>query len=75
MRLPITVACAKRIPLFSVLDAIPGIGDRRKRALFDYFTTLDAIKNADVDSLAKVPTMNKQAAEAMFFYFHSPSED
>ena len=56
--------------LFSVLDDIPGIGEKRKRALFDAFTTLDAIRSADVDTLAAVPGMNRSAAEAVYRSFH-----
>ena len=59
--------------LFSVLDEIPGIGDRRKRALFDAFTTLDAIRDADVDTLAAVPGMNRPGAEAVYRFFRSGS--
>lgn len=55
--------------LFSVLDAIPGIGEKRKRALFDAFTTLDAMKSATVDQLAAVPGMSRPSAEAVHAYF------
>ena len=57
--------------LFSVLDEIPGIGDKRKRALFDTFTTLDDIKNADVSALAAAPGMNEASAQAVYDHFHS----
>ena len=56
--------------LFSVLDQIDGIGDRRKRALFDAFVTLDAMKAATVEQLAAVPAMTHATAEAVFAYFH-----
>ena len=56
--------------LFSVLDDIPGIGEKRKRALFDAFTTLDAIRSADVETLAAVPEMNRSSAEAVYRFFH-----
>lgn len=56
--------------LFSVLDEIEGVGDKRKRALFDAFITLDAIKSADVDTLAAVSGMNKTVAQTVYNYFH-----
>lgn len=56
--------------LFSVLDQINGIGERRKRALFDAFVTLDAMKQADVEQLAAVPAMNHVAAQAVYDHFH-----
>lgn len=56
--------------LFSVLDQIDGIGERRKRALFDAFVTLDAMKNASVEALAAIPAMNHAAARAVYAHFH-----
>lgn len=65
----------QKTALFSVLDEIDGIGDRRKRALFDAFTTLNAIKSADVDTLAAVPGMNRPSAQAVYDYFHPPNRE
>lgn len=56
--------------LFSILDQIDGIGDRRKRTLFDAFVTLDAMKAATVEQLAAVPAMTHATAEAVYAYFH-----
>lgn len=50
----------------SILDGIPGIGQRRKIALLKYFGTYAAMRRADVEQLAKVPGMNRKAAEAVF---------
>lgn len=60
----------QKAALFSVLDQISGIGDRRKRALFDAFVTLDAMKAASIEQLAAVPAMNHAAAEAVWTFFH-----
>ena len=57
--------------LLSVLDNIRGIGDARKRALFDAFLTVDAIKAASSDALCKVKGMNRSAADAVWNYFHT----
>lgn len=61
----------QKTALFSILDEIPGIGDKRKRALFDAFTTLDAIRNADIESLCSVAGMTKASAEAVWAHFHA----
>lgn len=61
----------EKTAMFSVLSEIGGVGDKRRRALFDAFTTLDAIKAADIDALCAVPGMNKNAAEAVYNYFRS----
>ena len=60
--------------LLSVLDGIEGIGDTRKRALFDAFITRDAIAGASVEDLTKVKGMSRPAAEAVFRFFH-PADD
>ena len=61
--------------LFSVLDAIPGIGDKRKRALFDAFVTMGALKNATVGQLAAVKGVDKRTAEAVYAFFRQEAED
>ena len=49
----------------SQLDAVPGIGPRRKKALLARFGGLDAIASASVAELAAVPGMNRAAAESI----------
>ena len=60
--------------LFSRLDEIPGIGDKRKRALFDAFVTIHAIEQASVEELAAVKGMSTPAAQAVYAYFHKETE-
>ena len=59
-----------RTALLSELDAIPGVGEKRKRLLFDAFVTRDAIAAADVEALAAVHGMSRPAAEAVYAHFH-----
>ena len=59
-----------RNALYSVLDSIPGVGDKRKRALFDAFLTIDAIKSATQEELAAVSLIDSRTAEAVYRYFH-----
>jgi excinuclease ABC subunit C len=56
--------------LYSQLDAIGGIGEKRKRALFDAFLTVDRIKEASLEELNAVKGMNFPAAKAVFSHFH-----
>ena len=55
----------------SVLDDIPGIGASRRKALMMRYSSLDAIRNAGIEELAATPSMNMQAAEAVYQYFHT----
>ncbi len=47
----------------SVLDDAPGIGPKRKAALLREFGSIDSIREADAEALAKVDGMNMKAAE------------
>jgi excinuclease ABC subunit C len=51
--------------LHSQLDAIPGIGPRRRRALLQKFGSLDAIRDADIQELLQVEGMTKSAAQKL----------
>ena len=55
----------------SVLDDITGIGPRRRRALMKHFTDLETMKEAAVEELANVESMNRQSAQAVYDFFHS----
>ena len=54
----------------SELDEIPGIGTKRKQALFNAFGDLDAIRRASIDELRDVQGMNEKSARAVWEYFH-----
>lgn len=54
----------------SVLDDIPGIGPARRKALMRSFPSLDAIREAAVEELLKLPAMNEGAARAVYEFFH-----
>jgi excinuclease ABC subunit C len=47
----------------SVLEEVPGIGDKRKRALLAHFGSLKRIRAAGIDEIAAVPGFNAQLAE------------
>ena len=49
----------------SVLDEIPGIGEKRRNALLNCFGSVKKIAEAEIEELAKVPGMNRAAAESL----------
>jgi excinuclease ABC subunit C len=51
--------------LASQLDAVPGIGPKRRRALLAKFGSLDKIREASVDELSTVEGMTKAAAQKL----------
>ena len=54
----------------SSLDDIVGVGKKRKVALLKEFGTIDKIKNASVEQLAKTKGMNQKTAENVYNYYH-----
>jgi excinuclease ABC subunit C len=54
-----------KIGLASQLDAVPGIGPTRRRALLSKFGSLAGIREASLDELARVHGMTRAAAESL----------
>lgn len=58
----------------SELDDIKGIGEKRKRALLKHFESIERIKKASIEELAKVEGMNKRVAEELYNHFNKKGE-
>lgn len=56
--------------LHSVLDDIPNVGEKRRRALLMKFGSVDNIKNATIEQLLETPSINNKAAESIYQYFN-----
>ena len=54
----------------SILDDIPGIGPKRRRALLLKFETIEALKAATMEDLIVLPEMNRRSAETVYSFFH-----
>lgn len=54
----------------SSLEAIPGIGAKRRRELLRYFGGIQAINHASLEELAKVPGISQSLAERIFNALH-----
>ncbi|MFN3741693.1 MAG: excinuclease ABC subunit UvrC, partial [Anaerolineales bacterium] len=52
-----------KLGLASRLEAIPGIGPARRKALLRHFGSIEAIRNASLEELAAIPGMTRAAAE------------
>ncbi|MDF3130493.1 excinuclease ABC subunit UvrC [Kiritimatiellaeota bacterium B1221] len=50
----------------SLLDDIPGIGDKRKMILLKHFGSVQRIKKASVEEIAEAPGIGKKFAETVF---------
>ena len=54
-----------KLGLASQLDAIPGIGPARRKALLVHFGSIDAIRKASIEELSAAPKMNDNLAEVV----------
>lgn len=54
--------------LRSGLDAVPGIGPKRRRALLLHFGSVAGLREAPVEAIAAVPGMTRRAAEQVKAY-------
>ncbi len=55
----------------SALDDVPGIGARRRQALLQHFGSVDKMKKASLEELARAPGMNRPAAEKLYHALRS----
>lgn len=54
----------------SILDDIPGIGATRRKALMRKYDSIEEIKNASVEELAQVESMDSRSADSVYRFFH-----
>ena len=56
--------------LHSVLDDIPYVGEKRRRALLMKFGSVDNIKKASMQELLETQSIDKKSAESIYNYFN-----
>ena len=57
--------------LASVLDDIPGVGEKRKKNLLKHFGSFSKIREASVEELAQVDGINQTVAEEIYNYLRT----
>nr|WP_291234668.1 excinuclease ABC subunit UvrC [Frisingicoccus sp.] len=57
----------------SILEDIPGIGPTRRKALMRHFGDINKIREASVEELKQVDSMNESAAESVYHFFRAQS--
>ncbi len=55
----------------SRLDGVPGVGEKRKKAILRHFQTVEALKNASLDEICAVPGMTRPVAENVYAMLHA----
>ncbi len=59
----------------SALDAIPGVGPARRKALIQAFGSVAGIRKAGIEDLAKTPGVPRKLAEEIYRYFREENAD
>ena len=54
----------------SILDDIKGVGPARRKDLMKHFESIDAIRNATIEQLKELPSMNEKSAQDVYNFFH-----
>ncbi|MBR6231103.1 MAG: excinuclease ABC subunit UvrC [Lachnospiraceae bacterium] len=58
----------------SVLDDIKGVGPARRKELMRHFSGIEELKEASVEEIQALPSMNAAAAQAVYDFFHKEEE-
>ncbi len=58
----------------SLLDDIKGVGNTRRKALIKHFGDIEGIRDASIEELTEVKTMNALSAKAVYDFFHTIPE-
>ena len=63
-----------KVTVRSELGEIPGIGQIRQRELLRYFGTVEKIRQATEEELAKAPKMNSKSAQRVYDFYRNREE-
>ena len=53
----------------NTLTKIDGVGEKRAKALYSYFKSIEKIRSASIDELCQVPTITRPVAEKIYNWF------
>ena len=63
-----------RASIASKLDGIPGVGEKRRRAILKHFKTVEALRSASLDEVKQVPGLPEGVAEAVWRFMREESQ-
>ena len=69
-RFAITFHRSLRNKVSSILEEIDGIGEKKRKALYRHYKSIEVIKNASIEELERVPGITKQNAINIYKYFN-----
>lgn len=60
--------------LHSILDDIPNVGQKRRMALLKHFGSVEKIKEATLEELLQIDSIDRKTADSIVSYFNSSKE-
>ena len=64
-----------RASISSRLDGIPGVGEKRKKAILKHFKTVEALRAASLEEIEAVPGLPESVAGAVYRFLNEASEE
>ncbi len=65
----------KKANLRSILEEIPGVGQKRRKRLLIRFGSLKRLKEASIDEIAGTTSINYELAETIYTFLHNYEEE
>ena len=67
-----------RASIASRLDGVPGVGEKRRKAILKHFKTVEALNASTAEDIANVPGIPRSVAESVYRFLHTeaiPSDE
>ncbi|MBD3309106.1 excinuclease ABC subunit UvrC [candidate division KSB3 bacterium] len=65
----------KKANFHSILEEIPGVGQKRRKRLLTRFGSLKRLKEASIDEIAVIPSINADLAETIYTFLHTSDQE
>ena len=65
----------KKANFHSILEEIPGIGQKRRKRLLTRFGSLKRLKEASIDDIAATNSINYELAESIYGFLHTEKQE
>ncbi len=65
----------KKVNFHSILEEIPGVGQKRRKRLLTHFGSLKKLKEATIEEIATTSSINHDLAETIYTFLHTYDQE
>jgi excinuclease ABC subunit C len=65
----------KKMNFRSILEEIPGVGQKRRKQLLSHFGSLKKLKEASMEEIVMIPSIHQELAETIYTFLHAHNEE